>query len=193
MPNTDAPPAMRETHRPARNGSAKKLRREPHAAPLNELDRLLYIGGANSGYGVREAAEFLKQEARAFQEKKGYAMPLLLPTSPGNPAEGITVYLWNESSILKVPVFWWPQTRDLIPKENRFSLRPSIYQHTPTIRREAHLLDHARFIYPYTKIPQEKFLQDNPKFKKTWSYIKPDPNYSIDIFKNHPDSARSGQ
>ncbi len=169
-----------------------KLIREPHIAPLNELDRLLYIEGANSGYGVREAAEFLQQEAQAFQKKKGYAMPLLLPTSPGNPAEGVTVYLWNESSIQKVPAFWWPQTRDLIPKENRFSLRPSIYQYTPAIRREVHLLDHARFIYPNTKMPQEKFLRDNPKFKKAWSFIKPDPDYSIDIFKNHPELREPG-
>ena len=162
-----------------------RLMREPRTAPLNELDRLLYIEGANSGYGVRAAAEFLRQEARAFKEKKGYAMPLLVAASPGNPAEGVLVYLWNDPSILKVPAYWWPQTLHLIPRENRFSLRPSIYQSTPAIRREAHLLDHARFIYPYTTIPQDKFLRDNPKFKKVWSFIKPDPKYSIDIFKNY--------
>ncbi len=169
-----------------------KLMREPHTAPLNKLDRILYIEGANSGYGVRAAAEFLRQEAHVFQEKKGYAMPLLVATSPGNPAEGVLVYLWNDPAILKVPAHWWPQTRNLIPKENRFSLRPSIYQSTPAIRREAHLLDHARFIYPHTKIPQETFLRDNPKFKKVWSLIKPDPKYSIDIFKNHQPLRKPG-
>ena len=73
-----------------------KLMREPRAAPLNELDRFLYIEGANSGYGVRETADFLKQEARAFQGKTGYAMPLLVAASRGNPVEGVVVYLWRE-------------------------------------------------------------------------------------------------
>ncbi len=152
-----------------------------------ESDRLRYERGISSGEGVREAAQFLAKEAAAFHKKTGVPLPVLLPMNSGNPAEGITVYLWNNPNVRFVPVFWWPKSSRMIPSGLRFSHRTSIHQTSPVMRRETTLLDYAHFIFPDTDYSREKFLQKNPRFKQAWIYQKPEPGESIVIFKNHPD------
>jgi Dolichyl-phosphate-mannose-protein mannosyltransferase len=149
-------------------------------------DRLRAGKGINSGTGVREAAQFLAKEAEAFRKKTGVPLPVLLPMRPGNPAEGITVYLWNHPDVRFVPVFWWPKSPRMIPTGLRFSHRPSIYQTSPVMRRETTLLDYAHFIFPDGEYTREKFLQENPRFKQAWIFQRPDSRGSIVIFKNHP-------
>ena len=151
-----------------------------------ESDRLYYAKGMNSGAGTREAAQFLAKEAEAFRKKTGIPLPVLLPMRPGNPAEGITVYLWNHPDVRFVPVFWWPKSPRLVPTGLRFSHRPSIYQTSPVMRRETTLLDYAHFIFPDGEYTREKFLQENPRFKQIWIFQRPGSRGSIVIFKNHP-------
>ncbi|CAI2716901.1 ArnT family glycosyltransferase [Nitrospina watsonii] len=160
-----------------------KLLRDPKTAPLHELDRLLYVEGMNSGYGVKEAAQYLKAEAAKNKAQRGYEMYLMVPPLPGNPAEGISVYLFGDPNVIVVPAFWWPE-KPLLPDSNHFTRRPSIYELFPRVRRHAHLLDFAFFIYPNTTYPQERFLQVNPTFHKAWTHPKPDGKHAVDLFQN---------
>jgi len=155
-------------------------------ASSHESDRLYYAEGMDSGAGTREAAQFLAKEAEAFRKKTGVPLPVLLPMRPGNPAEGITVYLGNHPDVRFVPVFWWPKSPRMIPAGLRFSHRPSIYQTSPVMRRETNLLDYAHFIFPDGEYTREKFLQENPRFKQAWIFQRPGLRGSIVIFKNHP-------
>ena len=155
-------------------------------ASHRQLDHLRYFEGQNSGHGIREAAQFLAKEAEAFHKKTGIPLPVLLPMDPGNPAEGITVYLWNNPDVRFVPVFWWPKSSRMIPSGLRFSHRPSIHQTSPVMRRETTLLDYGHFIFPDGAYSREKFLQENPRFQKVWSFQKPGSKGSIVIFKNRP-------
>lgn len=155
-------------------------------ASYNESDRLRFTHKMNSGMGVREAALFLEKEAEAFRKKTGVPLAILLPMQSGNPAEGITVYLWENPDIRFVPVFWWPKSPKLIPNGLRFSHRPSIYQTSPVMRRETTLLNYSHFIFPDGDLSRENFLLENPRFQKVWSFEGAGPGESIVIFKDHP-------
>jgi hypothetical protein len=129
------------------------LLENPLTAPVHYLDRILYLEGMNSGYGIPEAVEFLNQEAQAK------TITLLIHEKLGNPPQGTAVYLWKNPRVRLVPT--------LLPDHHRVSdAQGAVY-----------------FIYPYTNWPQERFLLENPDFKKVWSYSKPDKQYSVDIFK----------
>jgi 4-amino-4-deoxy-L-arabinose transferase-like glycosyltransferase len=160
--------------------------RNPVNATYYFPDQLRFAIGPSSGYGIREAAQFLTKEAEAFRKKTGIPLPVLLPMDPGHPAEGITVYLWNHPDVRFVPAFWWPKSPKLIPTGLRFSHRPSIYQTSPVMRRETTLLDYAHFILPGAAYSPEKFLEENPRFQKAWGFEKLLSGGSIAIFKNHP-------
>lgn len=122
-------------------------------APLHYLDRLLYLEGMNSGYGIVEAVEFLQKEAQAK------TITVLIHEKLGNPPQGAAVYLWKNPRVRMVPTL------------------------LPDRRQASDGQDAVYFIYPYTTWPQERFLQENPDFNKVWSFAKPDKQYSIDIFK----------
>jgi len=159
------------------------------SASYPESARLRYGIETDSKIGIRQAAHFLKKEAEAFRKKTGVPLPVLLPMTPGNPAEGITVYLWNHPDVRFVPVFWWPKSPRLIPTGLRFSHRPSIYQTSPVMRRETTLLDYAHFIFPDNVYSRQKFLQENPRFQIAWSFQRDSQKLSegnVVIFKNNP-------
>lgn len=126
--------------------------RDPLTAPVHYLDRILYLEGMNSGYGIVEAVEFLKKEAQAEP------VTLLINEKLGNPPEGVAVYLWRNPRVRMV------STR--LPDERYTGLSGAVY-----------------FVYPFTRFPQERFLSENPGFKKVWSHPKPDDQYAVDIFK----------
>ena len=155
-------------------------------ASYDESVRLRYDKKMSSGAGVREAAQFLAKEAEAFRKKTGVPLPVLLPMNPGNPSEGITVYLWKHPDVRFVPVSWWPESPKLIPSGLRFSHRPSIYQTYPVKRRETTLLRHAHFTFPAMGYSREKFLQENPRFHKVWSFSGSGEDDSVTIYKNQP-------
>ncbi len=151
-----------------------------------ETNAVRYEKGVSSGVGLRQAAKFLEKEAEAFRKKTGVPLPVLLPMSPGNPAEGITVFLWKNPDVRFVPAFWWPRSPKLIPTGLRFSHRPSIYQTSPVKRRETSLLNYAHFIFPGGGYSQQKLLQENPRFEIAWSSQKLGKRRSIIILKNRP-------
>ncbi|MBI4389306.1 MAG: hypothetical protein HY580_03920 [Nitrospinae bacterium] len=177
-------------------------------APLHWLDRLLYLEGAHSGYGIAEAAEFLRNEARESPAV------LLVPMKMGNPQEGLTVYLWRDRRVRTVPVPWpsgkpeasgdafracvrdaaWggtsfsPSAPDpcraaLVPRTEMFPVFASIYHKRPFKMEKTADLRNVYFAYPYTTVPENYFTLLNPDFAKVWSRAKPDKNYSVDIFK----------
>jgi hypothetical protein len=158
--------------------------KNPLNADYHATDRVAYAEGRFSGYGIQEAAQYLAKEAEAFRKRTGIPLPVLLSMERGNPAEGVTVYLWNHPDVRFVPAFWWPKSSRLIPAGLRFSHRPSIYQTSPVMRRETTLLDYAHFIFPVFGYSSDKFLQENPRFQKVWSFEK--PGGPIVIFRNHP-------
>ena len=149
--------------------------------------RLHYEEGMGSSIGVRQAAQFLMEEAEAYREKTGVPLPVMLPVSPGNPSEGIAVYLWKHPDVRLVPAFWWPESPKLIPSGLRFSHRPSIHQTFPVKRRETTLLRHAYIVFPAMGYSREKFLQENPRFRQVWSVTATGENTSITVYKNHPE------
>jgi hypothetical protein len=160
--------------------------KNPSTVSYRQLDRLRYVEGMNYGVGIEQAAQFLAKKAEVFHKKAGVPLPVLLSMNPGNPPEGIAVYLWNNPDIRFVPVFWWPQSPRLIPTGLRFSHRPSIYQTSPVMRRETTLLDYAHFIFPDAVYSLETFLQENPQFQEAWRLQRPGSRGSIVIFKYYP-------
>ncbi|MDH5762683.1 MAG: glycosyltransferase family 39 protein [Nitrospinota bacterium] len=161
--------------------------KKPSSVSYPNFDRLRYVEGQESGYGIREAVQFLAKEAQAFHEKTGVPLSVLFQLAQGNPAEGIIVYLWNNPKVRLVPAFWWSLSEPVIPSGMRFSLRPSLYQTSPVIRRERTLLNYAHFIFPNTlSYPVDEFLKVNPLFKQVWTFPKEGPGGPIVIFKHHP-------
>lgn len=155
-------------------------------ASYEESVHLRYDKKMSSGVGVREAAQFLAKEAEAYRRKTGVPLPVMLPISPGHPSEGIAVYLWNHPDVRLVPAFWWPESHKLIPSGLRFSHRPSIYQTHPVKRRETTLLRHAHIIFPAMDYSREKFLQENPRFRKIWSLSGSGGDDAVTIYQNQP-------
>lgn len=187
-------------------------------APLHWLDRLLYLEGMHSGYGLAEAAEFLRDEARESP------VVLLVPMKMGNPQEGLTVYLWRDPKVRTIPVPWptgktaepedsfracardaeWggtsfsPSAPDpcramLVPRTETFPVFASIYHKRPFAMERTAGLRNVYFAYPYTTVPEKYFQSLNRDFAKVWSRAKPDKNYSVDIFKRRdpPGSGRA--
>lgn len=107
----------------------------------------------NSGYGIIEAVAFLKQATQST------AITLLVHEKPGNPPQGVAVYLWN-----------YPQVQ----------MRPTLL---PEQRQPGDEQETAYFIYPFTTFPQDRFMRENPDFRKVWSFVKPDGKDSVGIFK----------
>ena len=158
---------------------AWRLTHDPLNTPLHEFDRTHYLEGMNSGYGIREAVKFLERQS----EQK--PLVLMISTNLGNPQEGLEIYLRGRARMLIVPAVWWPEQPRLVPPNERFPFYASKYRRRPEGALPTTRLRNAYFVYPFTRYPQEKFLAANPQFKKIWSYRKPDPKYSLDIFKRN--------
>jgi hypothetical protein len=153
-----------------------KLITNPEKAPLPFLDRLLYFEGMPSGYGIKEAADFITRESK----KK----PLILITTVdlGNPQEGVSVYLWKKENIKLLPISWSSQNKNLMPEES-ISLLASKHQRTPVRQESVSKLENIYFLYPFTAYPESLFLKNNPGFEKVWTYAHLNGRDSIKIFK----------
>ncbi|PIQ99288.1 MAG: hypothetical protein COV66_11935 [Nitrospinae bacterium CG11_big_fil_rev_8_21_14_0_20_45_15] len=145
-------------------------------APLSALDRTLYIEGMNSGYGLKPAAEFLAQQARNRK------IILIIPAKPGNSPDGVLIYLRNNPDISIVHAPWWPQNPILVPV-GPFPYYAHKYARKAVGIRTFPADRDIYFIYPYTNYPEALFLGNNPGFKKIWSFPKPDPQFSVTIYK----------
>lgn len=99
-------------------------------------------------------------EAVEFLKKEAQAEPvtLLINEKLGNPPEGMAVYLWRNPRVRIVA--------SRLPEKRGEDSSGTVY-----------------LVYPFTRFPQERFLSENPGFKKVWSHPKPDDQYAVDIFK----------
>ncbi len=134
----------------------------------------------NSGYGVKEASKFLLEQAVLGKTAVMFSSKL------GNPQESIVVYLWSEKKALLVPVPWWPK-RPLILQDKEIPIFVHKYKRHPEYMEPISGLKSIFFIYPFIEFTQEDFKKQNPRFKKVWSVIKPDPKYSLDIYRWDPE------
>jgi len=130
----------------------------------------------NSGYGVKEASKFLSKQAEQGKTVVMFSSKL------GNPQESIVVYLWDERKALLAPVPWWPK-RPLILQNKEIPMFAHKYKRRPQYMESISGLKSIFFIYPFIEFTQEDFKKQNPQFKKVWNVLKPDPKYSLDIYK----------
>lgn len=155
-----------------------KLLRNPVSATLNELDYELYISGENSGYGIMEIVEYLKKSASGGQKH----VVLLVPAKMGNPDEGVSVYL-NKIPNIDIYVAWrWPQA-PLLSDELELKIVKSKYNRGEVGKYKIMPEDEVYFIYPFTTLPKEKFLEQNPRFRLVYSLQKPGGKCSVDLYK----------
>lgn len=154
-----------------------QLLKNPVNAPFPKLDRMLYVEGMPSGFGLKMAAEFLIAESNKS--------PLILMTTfgLGNPQEGLAVFLWGEKNIRVIPANWWPQSPKLIPENDTFPLLASKHQRTPLRQEPVSTLKNAYFLYPFTTYPVAKFLKANPGWEKIWQHKHLNGKDTINIFK----------
>jgi hypothetical protein len=154
-----------------------KLLRDPANAPFSKLDRLLYVEGMPSGFGLKLAVNFLAEKS------KETPITLLITDDLGNPQEGLSVYLWGNERIKVISAPWWPESGKLIPDSETFPLLASKHQKTPMRQEPVEKLKNVFFLYPFTTYPESRFLKENPNFEKVWTYTHLNGNDSITIFK----------
>jgi hypothetical protein len=130
----------------------------------------------NSGYGLKPAAEYLAQQARSRK------ITLIIPAKPGNSPDGVLIYLRNNPAISIVHAPWWPQNPTLAPV-GPFPYYAHKYARDANGIRIFPADRDIYFIYPYTNYPEALFLGNNPGFQKVWNYPKPDPEFSVTIYK----------
>jgi hypothetical protein len=143
-------------------------------SPLHRLDRILYVAGANAGHGVREAAEVLRQESARTP------LTLLLPAKPGNPSQGVAVYLWRQPRIRILTHSGWPHTEALLDGDP-LRLKLSPYHTAADIRLPRADAGKVVWVYPYTEYRRDRFMKNNPEFFKMWSFSDP-AHPSVEIY-----------
>ncbi len=153
-----------------------KLITNPEKAPLPFLDRLLYLEGMSSGFGLKEAANFI------IEESKKEPLVLMTTIDLGNPQEGLSVYLWKKENIKLLPVSSWPQSPKLL-LEKTIPLLASKHQRKPLRQESVAKLKNIFFLYPFTNYPELGFLKNNPDFEKMWTYRHRNGKDSINLFK----------
>lgn len=136
----------------------------------------MFLEGMNSGYGVKEAVAYLQDQAN-----RG---PIVLAVSskPGNPTDGVLIYLRKQANIEILHVPWWPLHERLIPKGEAPD-HAHKYQKEPFALKRLHSDAPIFFVYPYISYPAESFVKKNPEFKKTMSFAKPDARHALEIYR----------
>lgn len=156
---------------------AGSLRKNPLKAFIPEIDRSMYLLHPRSGYGIKEAAEFLNSESKKA--------PITVMTweSQGNPQDGMLIYLWDKPNINIVPAVWWPRERKLFPSGDTFPVYPSKYQWSSTKKGDTASLENIYFLIPIPPKLRQYFLENNPEWKRVWSYISLDGRDNLAIYK----------
>ncbi len=150
---------------------------DPARLPINDWNRLIFIEGLPSGYGVKEGARFLSEEMKRGE------ITILAPASwTGNPLEGILIYLEKETGWRLIPVVGWPEDPRLVPGDKTFPLRHSRFKEEAQGSVHASELGRAYFIHPL-HFPREAFEAANPDFEKAWQYEKPGGAEKVVIYK----------
>jgi hypothetical protein len=154
-----------------------EIGKDPLKALLPNVDHYQYLTSYVSGYGIKEAAEFL------ISKSEEGPIDVMTSWSQGNPQDGIMVYLWKKPNINIIPALWWPKQKPLFPKGDSFPLYPSKYQSTTLEKRSVADLRNIFFILPFRNNLRNYFTKSNPEWKKVWNYSKLDDEHPIEIYK----------
>ncbi len=133
----------------------------------------------NSGYGIKKASKFILEQASLGK------IAVMFSSKLGNPQESMVVYLWGKKNVVLAPVPWWPQ-KPLMLSSKEFPFLVHKYKRRPQHMESISGLKSIFFVYPFIEFTQEDFEKQNPQFKKVWTVLKPDPKYSLDIYKWDP-------
>jgi 4-amino-4-deoxy-L-arabinose transferase-like glycosyltransferase len=156
---------------------AENLRKNPLKAFIPDIDRIQYLLNPRSGYGVKEATEFL------ISESKKAPITVLAWEAQGNPQDGTLIYIWDKPNINIVPAVWWPDQKKLFPLGDTFPVYPSKYQWTSSQTRNTTELENVFFVIPIHPHIRQYFLENNSEWKRVWKYISLDGKDHLAIYK----------
>jgi len=153
------------------------LIKNPMKATMPKIDRYQYLESIISGHGIAEGIEFLREKSKSLP------IQLFISTFRGNPQDGFSVYLWDDTRIRMIPAPWWPENPKLFPQEEKFPVLTSKYQGSTSTFEKTDALNNVYFIYPHTTYQKEEFYLNNPQWKKVWQFLKPDRKSHVEIYK----------
>ena len=150
----------------------------PSIVNIPKIERSGYLEpNPRSGYGVKEAAEFIISQGNKEPAN------VLTHWSQGNPQDGVMLYLWENPRINIVPALWWPQSKKLFPQTKTFPIYPSKYQTSATGVGRTESLKNVFFVRPVYTHLRKHFLKNNPEWKVIWRYSTPYRADHIEIYK----------
>jgi 4-amino-4-deoxy-L-arabinose transferase-like glycosyltransferase len=156
---------------------AENLRKNPSKAFIPDVDRAQYLFNPRSGYGIKEAADFL------ISESKKTPITLMTWESQGNPQDGTLIYIWNKPNIDIIPAVWWPRQKKLFPEGESFPVYASKYQWSSLRAGDTSELKDIFFLIPIPPKLRQYFLDNNPEWKRVWSYRSYDGRDYLTIYK----------
>lgn len=142
-------------------------------------DAKWFLGsGPAAGYGLREAADFLLNEARSG--------PLIVFTDAiwGPPADSMFIYL-NHRSGIRVYEAWWTT----ISSEHRIlppvpvEIMKSQYERISAGMLDTRQLDRVYYVTEVQYNPPAAVLRREPQARRIFSFPKPNGRNSIDVYR----------
>jgi len=156
---------------------SETLKKKPLEALIPDIDRVQYLLNPRSGYGIKEAKDFLISES-----KKG-PINVFTWVAQGNPQDGVMIYLWGQPKINIIPANWLFKIKKVFPQGEKFPVYPSKYQWLKPRIGETADLKTAYFVAPIPGSLRNLFLENNPEWKKVWSFNSPSTIKSLEIYK----------
>lgn len=146
---------------------------------LHSMDTGMFLGDSGHvGFGVREAVEFLKQQA--------FSGPYVLLTDPvwGTPSDAMPPYL-NERYGIRVFEAWWTQlspTHEILPRGEAEVLK-SHYERVSAGKINFAELPRVLYVTDTNYYPKDAVKIRQPNAKLLASFPKPGKRHSIDVYQ----------
>jgi hypothetical protein len=152
------------------------------AAPEEHLyldDVQWFLGsGPAAGWGLREAAAYLRAQARQG--------PITILTDPvwGPPADSMFVYL-NARDGIRVHEAWWTTISPDYPilPAVPVELVKSQYERVPAGMLDPRRLDRVYYVTETHYVPESVVRRRQPEARRLISFPKPNPRNSIDVYR----------
>ncbi|MDH3973744.1 MAG: glycosyltransferase family 39 protein [Deltaproteobacteria bacterium] len=149
----------------------------PVKAAFIPQDHFQYVSGWPSGYGISEAAQYLKEKA------KEQPITLFLTTMWGHPNDSLIINLRNERNIRIYEAHWWYKAPIVPGNVGYAQMGKSKYLKVVEGTLDFSELKETYFATDSEKSPEMEFLGQNRNFYKVASFFKPGKKYSVDIYK----------
>ena len=151
------------------------------AAWLHPEDAQTFAGsGPAAGFGIREAAEFLRQQARSG--------PLVLLTDPiwGPPADSMFIYL-NQRDGIRVYEAWWTTIAGNYPilPPVPVELVRSQYERVAAGWLDPRSLGRVFYVTERAYTSPEAVAARQPAARLLASFVKPNGRNAIDVYRLH--------